>query len=199
MRGVMAARSISFTAIVLFSLPSNAMQDADRASWLDRPLVNWNTAGASLPRPADSAESVTAVISRCKLQPPRTTAAEQAVEAAGWIPFWNVDQQLVREDIEIVGGMRAADGMCRPMTYNLFVFVSGRFAGTLSPMPMMSRLDGASGAVRIGQAMVTAEFVRYTSSDPLCCPSSRVTLSYRIERTPAGPLVAPIEVRTTRP
>jgi hypothetical protein len=201
--GGMAARIVlmftTIATIVLFSLAATAMQDAARASWLDRPLTNWNTAGGTLPRPAASDEPVTTVISRCKLQPPRSTAAERAIEAAGWIPFWNVDQQLVREDVEIVGGMRAADGMCRPVTYNLFVFVSGRFAGTLSPVPMVSRLDGSSGAVRIGQAAVTAEFARYTSSDPLCCPSSRVTVSYRIERTPAGPLVAPADLRTTRP
>ena len=133
------------------------------------------------------------VIRRCQLTPPRSTSAERAVDAAGWIPFWNVDQQLVREDIEIVGGMRGADGMCRPATYNLFVFVGGRFAGVLSPTPMTSRLDSSSGVVRLPLPIITAEFARFTSTDPLCCPSSRVTVRYRIDRTAAGPVVAPMK------
>jgi hypothetical protein len=138
------------------------------------------------------------VISRCKLQPPETTVAERAVKSAGWIPFWNVDQQLVREDVEIVGGMRAADGMCRPVMYQLFVFVGGRFAGTLSPAPMTSRLDSASGVVRVALPVISTEFSRYTKADPLCCPSARMTVRYRIDRGDKGPLVVPVEVRTTR-
>ncbi len=89
--------------------------------------------------------------------------------------------------------------MCRPTAYNLFVFVGGRFAGVLSPMPMTSRLDSSSGVVRLPLPGITAEFVRFTSTDPLCCPSSRVTVRYRIDRTAAGPVVAPVEVRNTRP
>ena len=88
--------------------------------------------------------------------------------------------------------------MCRPAAYNLFVFVGGRFAGVLSPMAMTSRLDSSSGVVRLPLPGVTAEFVRFASTDPLCCPSSRMTVRYRIDRTAAGPVVAPVEVRTTR-
>ena len=107
-------------------------------------------------------EAAESVIRRCRLTPPRSTTAERAVDAAGWIPFWNVDQQLVREDVEIIGGMRGADGMCRPATYNLFVFVGGRFAGVLSPTPMTSRLDSSSGVVRLPLPAITAEFVRFS-------------------------------------
>ena len=89
--------------------------------------------------------------------------------------------------------------MCRPVTYNLFVFVGGRFAGVLSPTSMASRLDSSSGVVRLPLPAITAEFARYTGTDALCCPSSRVTVRYRIDRTAAGPVVAPVEVRTTRP
>ena len=89
--------------------------------------------------------------------------------------------------------------MCRPVTYNLFVFVRGQFAGLLSPTAMASRLDSSSGAVRMTLPALTAEFARYSSNDPLCCPSSRVTVRYRIDRTAAGPVVAPVEIRTTRP
>jgi hypothetical protein len=152
-----------------------------------------------VPAAPKAGESNASIISRCMLTPPRTTKAERAVEAAGWIPFWNVDQQLVRDDVEIVGGMRGADGMCRPATYNLFVFVGDRFAGLLSPTSMASRLDSSSGVVRIALPNITADFARFTSTDPLCCPSSRVTVRYRIDRTPAGAVVVPVEVRSTRP
>jgi LppP/LprE lipoprotein len=161
------------------------------ASWLDRPLAGWNKAGDKVPVPpvARGTESREAIISRCKLKPRRSTAGERAVNAAGWIPFWNFDQQLVRDYVEIVGGMRNADGMCRPATYNLFVFVGGQFAGQLSPTHMTSRLDSSSGVVRLPLPTITAEFARYASTDPLCCPSSHVRVTYRIDRTPAGPVV----------
>jgi len=174
-------------------------------SWLDRPLANWNKAGDRLPAPPPSGaksgtkdESRESIVNRCKLTPPRSTAAEKAVDDAGWIPFWNFDQQLLRDDVEIVGGMRVADGMCRPASYNIFVFVGGRFAGVLSPVPMTSRLDSSSGVVRVQPPAVTAEFARYTSTDPLCCPSSHVRVTYRIDRSPSGPVAIATQV-TTRP
>jgi hypothetical protein len=144
------------------------------------------------------AEAKAAVIGRCRLTPPRSTRAEQAVDAAGWIPFWNVDQQLVREEVEVVGGMGSADTACQPAAYNLFVFVGGQFAGTLSPVEMTTKADSSSGVVRMPLPLINAEFARYQNSDALCCPSSRVAVRYRIDRTPEGPVVVPVELRTTR-
>ena len=167
-------------------------------SWLERPLTIWNKAGAQIPSPRAAEEGKPAVIERCGLKRPAVTAPERALDAAGWITFWNFDQQLVREGIEIVGGMAGADGMCRPADYNLFVFVDGRYAGTLSPEMMVSRTDGSSGAVRMPLPELTAEFSRSAPTDPLCCPSSRLTVRYRVDRTPAGPVVIPVEVRKTR-
>jgi hypothetical protein len=196
----MASRTaLALAAGTLVLIASVSAAQSPPSSWLDRPLVGWNKAGGPVPGAPPGGEAAESIIRRCRLTPPRSTGAERAVEAAGWIPFWNVDQQLVREDVEIVGGMRSADGMCRPATYNLFVFVGGRFAGVLSPAPMTSRLDSSSGVVRLPLPAITAEFARFTSTDPLCCPSSRVTVRYRIDRTSAGPVVAPTEVRPTRP
>jgi hypothetical protein len=179
---------------------SAAAAQAPPASWLDRPLANWNKTNEPVPRaPAvQGGESRDVIVGRCKLTPPTSTAAERAVDAAGWIPFWNFDQQLVRDDVEIVGGMRGADGMCRPTTYNVFVFVGGRFAGVLSPLVMTSRLDSSSGAVRLPVPNITADFARYTSTDPLCCPSAHVRVTYRLDRTAAGPVIVPTEIKTTR-
>jgi hypothetical protein len=185
----------------VLSIVGAASAQAPPASWLDGPLTNWNKAGERVPTapaaPAGS-ESRSAIVSRCKLTPPQSTAAEHGVDAAGWIPFWNFDQQLLRDDVEIVGGMGGADGMCRPTGYNLFVFVGGRFAGTLSPAPMGSRLDSSSGAVRLPLPNITADFARFTSTDPLCCPSAHVRVTYRIDRTAAGPVIVPTEIKTTR-
>ena len=191
------AWTISMSVVGVLMLPAGAAQDTP-ASWLDRPLSNWNRPAATVPVAPATEEPIAAVISRCKLQPPESTTAERAVKSAGWIPFWNVDQQLVRDDVEIVSGMRAADGMCRPETYQLFVFVSGRFAGTLSPTPMNARQDASSGVVRLAPPVISTEFARYGKTDPLCCPSSRVTVRYSIERAAEGPLVVPTEIRTTR-
>jgi hypothetical protein len=168
------------------------------AGWLDRPLTAWNKPGAPIPAAQAVEEGKAALIKRCGVTRPAATAPEQALDAAGWITFWNFDQQLVRDGVEIVGGMSAADGMCRPAGYNLFVFVDGRYAGTLSPETMVSRTDGSSGAVRMPLPQLTAEFSRFTPTDPLCCPSSRVTVRYRIDRPSAGPVVIPVDVRTTR-
>lgn len=186
------------TSLLPLALPVAAIQNVP-ASWLDRPLEKWNRASDPVPDAPAGDETTASVISRCQLTPPRSTAAERTVDAAGWIPFWNFDRQVVDEDVEIVGGMRGADGMCRPVTYNLFVFIGGRFAGVLSPTPMTARMDSSSGVVRLPLPAITAEFARYASTDALCCPSSRVTVRYRIDRTPAGPVVAPVDVRTTRP
>jgi uncharacterized protein YdhG (YjbR/CyaY superfamily) len=191
--------ALALTAtLLLLPLAESAAQDSS-ASWLDRPLANWNHAGEPVPKAPAGDETIDSVISRCQLTPPKSTVAEQAVAAAGCIPFWNFDQQLVRDDVEIIAGMRGADGMCRPATYNVFVFVGGRFAGVLSPTPMMSRMDSSSGAVRMALPLITTEYARYTSSDPLCCPSSRVTVRFRVDRTDAGPVVVPVDIRITRP
>lgn len=188
---------IVFIFVALSAVASTASAQAPPASWLDRPLASWNRPGASVPaapRDRNVNESRESIVARCRLTPPRSTAAERAIDAAGWIPFWNFDQQLVRDDMEIVGGMRGADGMCRPASYNIFVFVGGRFAGMLSPAPMTSRLDSSSGVVRLQPSAIAVEFARYTSSDPLCCPSSHVRVIYRIDRSPSGPVVVPTQV-----
>ena len=186
-------------ALLLISLRTSPLNSQPTPTWLDRPLTNWNTAGMPVPITPAGSETPESILKRCQLKPPRETMAERAIESASWMPFWHVDQQLIRDDIEVLGGMRAADEACLPATYHLFVFVEGRFAGTLSPAPMSSRRDGSAGAVRLSPPLISAEFARYAENDPPCCPSSRVTVRYRVDRLPAGPVVVPIEVRTTRP
>src|SRR5262245_50474100 len=98
----------------------SATQAEDAVSWFDRPLANWNEPGAPVPVASTSAESREAIATRCGLMSRGSTAAERAVADAGWIPFLHVDRQLIRDDIEIVGGLLAADALCQPVDFNLF-------------------------------------------------------------------------------
>ncbi len=171
-------------------------------TWLDRPLSNWNAAGRAIPVAKPEDESLAELSQRCSYSPLLdTTAGERALVKAGWVPFRMFDRQIVQRDVEIIGGLAGADGMCRPMDFNPFVFVNGRFAGTLSPQQMDSRTDGSiGGAIRLSQDdTVDAGFGRYTETDPLCCPSSHLTVRYRIDRQATAPVVVPVSVRTTRP
>jgi hypothetical protein len=167
-------------------------------TWLDRPPANWNEGVTHVPQPPKADESAKALAVRCKLEVRRVSAGERALADAGWFPYLHVDRQLVQGDVEIVGGMTGADGMCRPMGFNLFVFVAGQLAGTLSPGPMSSRADGSIGPVRLAQdGTIAAEFARYSDKDALCCPSGRVGLRYRIDRgTP--PVVVPVSRQVIR-
>jgi len=85
--------------------------------------------------------------------------------------------------------------MCRPLGFNVFVFVDGQFAGTISPDLMDSRADGV-GDIRFfaAQDSIIGEFQRYSSTDPLCCPSGHATVIYGINRTSAGPVLVPQSV-----
>ena len=91
----------------------------------------------------------------CRLTPPAGGPA-CAMAAAGWMPFNYFGQPITQDDVEIVGGMTGADGMCRPTRYNVFVFVAGRFAGTLSPALMTSREDGILGKIDDEQSRAIA-------------------------------------------
>jgi hypothetical protein len=175
-------------------------QAAEGSGWLDRPLTNWNRPGAALPRAPEGRSGVD-VLKRC---PPTgsqpSSASARQLNAAGWVPFLPLDREIVQGDIEILAGMLDADGMCRPMGYQLFVFVGGAFAGTLSPQLMDSRADQSSGPLRLLQdGVIQVDFSRFTSSDALCCPSAHVAVRFTIDRQHGAPLVVPIEVRPPRP
>jgi hypothetical protein len=184
-------------ALIFLIVPPLPGQGVDQI-WLDRPLSSWNESVKNLPQPPKAEESVKAFAARCKLEVRRSSPAERALADAGWLPYLHVDRQLVQGDIEIVAGMTGVDGMCRPTGFNVFVFVGGQFAGTLSPVPMSSREDGSIGAVRLGpDGAIAAEFARYGEKDALCCPSGRVGIRYRVERG-SRPVVVPVSTQILR-
>lgn len=187
--------------LVLWFTPTAAQPPADAARWLDRPLANWNKAGAgasvALPSPSAKVDQQ-AIRTRCQI-PAASTAGQRALEQAGWIAYDHLDRALSQNDVEIVAGMTDADATCRPSGFQLFVFVGGAFAGTLSPEPMITAQDASAGAVRIvGADAITAEFARYGNKDTPCCPTSHMTVRYRIDRADARPVIVPVDIRTTR-
>jgi hypothetical protein len=170
-------------------------------TWLDRPLSNWNTPGRAMPRAMANGETVPEIAKRCTFLPMlRNAAGERALADAGWLPFHMFDRQYIQRDVEIVGGLAGADGMCRPVDFNIFVFVGGQLAGTLSPANMDSRTDGSiAGGIRLADDdTIAAEFARYIESDALCCPSGRLTIRYRIDRKSTPPVVVPVGAQPTR-
>jgi hypothetical protein len=189
------------TIIVVMLLTSAAAAQAPQTMWLDRPLATWNVPGRAMPRAKTHDQTPAEIAKRCGFQPAApTTPGEREVAAAGWLPFHMFDRRIVQGDVEIIGGLAGADGMCRPDMFNVFVFVAGKLAGTLSPEEMRPRSDGSiGGAVRLAEdGTIAAEFARYTERDPLCCPAARVTVRYRIDRTSPLAVVVPVAIAPTR-
>ena len=191
---------VKTTVGVLLLLGISLAAQTPEPSWLDRPLSNWNVSGRALPRAVPNGETIVEVSKRCSMPALTSTPGERALANAGWLPFRMFDRQIVQRDVEIVGGLAGADGMCRPTQFNVFVFVNGQLAGALSPSEMDSRTDGSiGGAIRLAEdETIAADFARYTGVDPLCCPSGRVTVRYRIDRTASAPVVVPVRVQPTR-
>jgi hypothetical protein len=191
---------ITKTPLIVLMAAAEVLAQAPVTSWLDQPLQSWNIAASAIAKASNPADAIQKDAERCALAVPRDTAGERALAAGGWIPFHLFDRQMSERDVEIVGGLAASDGMCRPMRFNVFVFVGGKFAGTLSPVPMDSRADAVvAGGIRVAaDDSVSAEFARYTDKDALCCPSARVRVRYQIDRTGASPVVVPVTAQPLR-
>lgn len=168
--------------VVGLSVASMAGQmNFSKGSWLDRQPIKWNMSdGQVTPIPwateVENSNLQSATCSRQVRQPGNT--AEANVAKHGWKLYGDAQTSGATS---VVLGMTDADGMCRPLGYQAFVFVNGRFVGTLSPLPMNSRTDGALSTVHfVGTDGMTADFLRYKETDPLCCASSTSTVEYRI-------------------
>ncbi len=175
--------------LTLGTLPAAPPASAQQ-TWLDAPLINWNPPGRPLPAasPSGAGSRDPQCVSRERAP---ATPEDRQVVAAGW-GLWATYQ--AGWDVTIVQGTSDYDGMCRPMGYQAFVFYRGQFAGTVSPVPMASRYDGALSDVRYFPEQLIATFVRYADTDPLCCPSRpSVTATYRVVVTPSGPSLEPVD------
>jgi hypothetical protein len=93
--------------------------------------------------------------------------------------------------ISVIEGFVNFDAMCRPVSFQYFVFVDGVFAGTLAPEAMWPRLDGALFDVWIGADEVGAIYDRYTAGAGLCCPSAQTRVAFAVDHTAASPVINP--------
>ena len=147
------------------------------ASWLDEATpAAWNAPGRSIPAAPRIEDAIDA---RCRetSRPPELEADER-LRAQGWDP---VGPYHGGWQVLVVQATAGYDGMCRPRQYQDFVFVRGVLAGTLSPVPMDSRADGALGQVFLQSgSRLTAEYARYLDKDPLCCPSRTTSVVFDI-------------------
>jgi uncharacterized lipoprotein YbaY len=160
-----------------------------QASWLDRPLNNWNRAGATIPAPPRTSAPLEEMCRRTTRTP--VTISDRALTRAGWNLFGPTQTYGTTT---VIMAMASADGMCRPNEYNAFVFVADRFVGTLSPTPMGARSDGSLGQYNLQSATeLNAEFSRYTDSDALCCPSQQSLVTYNL-----SPIVRASDVDTVK-
>jgi hypothetical protein len=167
---------------------------AQAAAWLDAPPSAFNRPGAAIPA---APPSVTPAGDRCRARErPAAGPEETQVAAAGWRleSYWPTQRA---GDLALVMATADYDGMCRDAAFNGFAFVGGRFAGTLAPEPMVARLDGVlSEPPTLGaDRRLTASFIRYAPTDPLCCPSRGHTrVTYRVDAAAAGPALVPDQV-----
>jgi LppP/LprE lipoprotein len=186
---------IAILVLLAASLMSAAGPVHADASWLDGPMTNWNSPNASIPRAPVS--DFAGNESFCSDQNRAAeTPEDNAITAAGWKLFGTYQSGW---GVRIVGGRAGVDGMCRPMDYQFFVFLNGKFAGTISPFPMASRSDGSTGMpnVSTGGTDLSDDFARYTDSDALCCPSSTTNVTYKLVAGSGGvPLLVPQSAST---
>jgi len=188
---------LAAAVVALAGAATHAQTAASR--WLDaKPVANWNKPGMAIPRGPKSgyAEEIADCEKRGAEERPKptVTAETRQVAAAGWLGA--VVEKSIGDTV-IVSARNGADGMCRPMDYQYFVFAGGKFAGTLSPRPMNSRVDGSGWLEEKPQAKrFTVDFARYRKDDPLCCPARTSTVTYDLREGPGGPLVVPARVAT---
>jgi hypothetical protein len=169
------------------------------AGWLDRAPSGWNQPAAGVPPSRITADAQATLERRCGSPKSASPGAIDAIRRARWVPFLHLDQAIASNDIEVLGGMTGATPGCEPLYFNLFVFAGGVFVGTVSPVMMAPTRDGVAGAVRItGTDALSVEFARYVAGDSECCPSSRVRVSYRIDRTGASPTLIATDARQVR-
>lgn len=157
------------------------------AEWLDRPLANWNILMHGIPKAPASPRNIEPLCKSAVRHP--SSIEDQALAAAGWLLFGPEEKF---GSIALVSALANMDGMCRPWQYQGFVFVKGRFVGTLSPRVMYSRTDGSESEIRlVDEHTVTADFERYKPSDPLCCPWRITRVTYSIQSRNGGSVLVP--------
>lgn len=169
--------------------------EATSGAWLDETTPNWNQADRGIPRaPIQAGDNLSNCTETFRTA---TLPEDKSVQIGGWTLSGSA---RVFGSTTVIGGMANADGQCRPLQFQYFVFKNGKFVGTLSPTVMDSRTDGSIFAVELfNESELRAEFNRYTESDALCCASGQSYLFYKIEETDRGFVLVPQLPASTNP
>lgn len=166
--------------------------EANAASWLDAAKpASWNKPALAIPAAPQFPDGIDP---RCRTQArPPESEEDRRLRNQGW-DLMGAYQAGWR--VLVIGATAGYDGMCRPSAYQYFVFVRGIFAGTLSPDFMESRADGALSRVFLqSDKQLTAEYLRYAATDPLCCASRTTRVEFEIAGD--GSVVRPVSASTS--
>lgn len=182
----------AIAGIALLTLPASAQPSG---TWLDDEAA-WNSPGAPVPAVPDAIGGNN--LENCdRSQRPAALPEDDQVTAAGWTLFGAAQ---VFGSTTLISAMADADGMCRPLQYQVFVFSDGVFVGTLSPVPMDSRTDGSLiDANLYREDLIVARFNRYAPMDALCCASGQSRLSYTVEVQDGAVVVPSLPADTFEP
>jgi LppP/LprE lipoprotein len=193
-------RNAIVVGVMLFSAVTTVQVELSaQARWLDQPLKSWHQPAAGVPMSSITADGHATLERRCGSPTSASPGVVDAIRRARWVPFLHLDQAIAGNDIQVLGGMTGATPDCEPLYFNLFVFAGGVFAGTVSPVIMAPTRDGAAGAVRLtGPDTLTVEFARFMPGDADCCPSLRLRVSYRIDKSGVGPSLVPTDALQIR-
>jgi hypothetical protein len=188
-RSVPKLIALAASLVVVEQVPLAPALPSTGTIWLDRPLVNWNTPGADVPQAPPGFLNLPDCSAAARAA---ETDEDMAVTAAGWTL---VGPPNAGGGVTAILGTAGFDGMCRPASYQHFIFVDGSFAGTISPDPMPSRADGTGLLDSIDESgTLNATFYRYVPTDPLCCPSRSMLVQFRIDQLDDGPVLVPVSV-----
>jgi hypothetical protein len=189
--------SLVSSSLVLGSmlLAPTAIAQGEPGAWLDG-STTWNKPNAAIPK-APSPEGGGNLPSCQDSLRPAALPEDALIEAAGWSL---TGPAQIFGNTTIVTGAANADGMCRPLSYQVFVFTDGEFSGTLSPTPMDSRTDGSLISVDLyREGYLSASFNRYTPEDALCCASQSSFLFYEVDMVEGAAVLVPQFPASTSP
>lgn len=178
----------SFLILNWILFPSSVMSQPEKGgNWLEE-KNNWNQVNASIPKPPNMEGGNN--LEYCNHTVRQGVLPEdRLIEKAGWVL---TDAAHIYGKTTIITGMVDADGMCRPLNYQVFVFSEGKFIGTLSPIPMDSRTDGSLINFNLYRdGYIDASFNRYSPEDALCCATGKSRLFYQVEKQNNYPLLVP--------
>lgn len=173
--------------VALWCATSAPAWAGEGGAWLEGTTANWNRAGGAIPQaPPQEGEP----FAGCeRMLRPATLPEDALVTAAGWTLSGAAH---VFGNTTVVKAMADVGAQCRPFDFQVFVFVDGTFAGTLSPLPMQSRSDGSLFEFEvIREGRIHAAFNRYLPDDPQCCASGSARLYYEVDVTADPPVLVP--------